>query len=211
MNFNLDRSRTALLIIDFQADVFNGGALEIVGTEAVLPQAKKVLATARKIGLPIIHSQEVHRQEMVDFGRELDGSEPVHCLENWAGTDFHPELYPRDGEYTIAKRRYSCFFGTDLEILLRGLQVNTLVIMGTMTNVCVHYTVAEAHQRDYHFYVIEDCCAGSDWEAHWAALKAMKYLQRNSLITSQLFINSAIAPRINKAERSSISTVNIEH
>ena len=181
----------ALLIIDFQADVFNGGALQIVGTEAVLPKAKQVLAAAREIDLPIIHTKEVHRKEMVDFGRELDGTEPVHCLETWKGTDFHPQLYPRDGEYKIAKRRYSCFFGTDLEILLRGLKVDTLVIMGTMTDVCVHYTVAEAHQRDYHFYVIKDCCAGSDWEAHRAALKAMKYLQRNSLITRDVFIDAA--------------------
>ena len=195
MNFDLNRDRTALLIIDFQADVFNGGALRIVGTEAVLPKAKQVLAAAREMNLSIIHTKEVHREEMVDFGRELDGTEPVHCLETWKGTDFYPELYPRDGEYAIAKRRYSCFFGTDLEILLRGLKVDTLVIMGTMTDVCVHYTVAEAHQRDYHFYVVKDCCpkgyryayAGSDWEAHEAALKAMQYLQRNSLITSEMF------------------------
>ena len=195
MNFNIDDSRAALLIIDFQADVFDGGALQIVGAEAVLPKAKQVLAAARKIGLPIIHTQEVHRKEMVDFGRELDGAEPVHCLETWAGTDFHPELYPRNGEYKIAKRRYSSFFGTDLEILLRGLKVDTLIVMGVMTNVCVHYTVADAHQKDYRCYVIEDCCAGSDWQAHEAALKAIKYLQRNSLINSQVFLNLARVPQ----------------
>ncbi|HEY9768571.1 MAG TPA: isochorismatase family cysteine hydrolase [Coleofasciculaceae cyanobacterium] len=190
-DFNLDNNSTALLIIDLQADVFHGGALQLVGTDKVLPRAKQVLAAAREMNLPVIHTQEVHRKEMVDFGRELDGAEPVHCLETWAGTDFHPELYPRDGEYALAKRRYSCFFGTDLEILLRGLKVDTLVVIGTLTNVCVHYTVAEAHQRDYHFYVIEDCCAGSDWDAHEAALKAMQYLQRDALITTQVFVDAA--------------------
>ncbi|MEL6579808.1 MAG: isochorismatase family cysteine hydrolase [Cyanobacteria bacterium J06621_12] len=191
VDFNLGNNSTALLIIDFQADFLNGSSIQIVGTDEVLPKAKKVLATAREIGLPIIHTQEVHRQEMVDFGRELDGAEPVHCLETWAGTDFYSDLYPRNGEFAIAKRRYSCFFGTDLEILLRGLKIDTLVIMGTLTNVCVHYTVAEAHQRDYYFYVIEDCCAGSDWDAHGAALKAMQYLQKDSLISSQVFIDAA--------------------
>lgn len=190
-SFKLNNNSTALLVIDLQADVFNGGALQIVGTDEVLSKAKQVLAAARKTNLHIIHTKEVHRKEMVDFGRELDGAEPIHCLETWTGTDFHPELYPRDGEYAIAKRRYSCFFGTDLEILLRGLKVDTLVVMGTMTNVCVHYTVAEAHQRDYHFYVIEDCCAGSDWDAHEAALIAMQYLQRDALISSQVFIDAA--------------------
>ena len=63
MNFDLDRDRMALLIIDFQTDVFNGGALQLVGTDEVLPKAKRVLAAARKIGLPIIHTQEVHRDE----------------------------------------------------------------------------------------------------------------------------------------------------
>jgi len=142
---------------------------------------------------------------MVDFGRELDGIEPVHCLDSWSGTDFHPELYPRDGEYKIVKRRYSSFLGTDLDILLRGLKIETLIVMGTMTNVCVHYTVADAHQKDYNFYVIEDCCAGSDWDSHWAALKAMKYLQRDSLINSQIFLNQTGVTQRAKAKMSTSS------
>lgn len=122
---------------------------------------------------------------MVDFGRELDGAEPVHCLETWASTDYYWELAPIEGEFAIAKRRYSCFVGTDLEILLRGLKVDTLLLVGTMTNVCVHYTVADAYQKDYYFHVIEDCCAGSDWDAHRAALKAMAYLQTGARISAK--------------------------
>lgn len=166
-----------------QAGIFTGeDPLVIVGADAILPRTQKVLAAARAAKIPIIHTKEVHRKEMVDFGRELDGTEPIHCLETWPGTDFCPELAPIDGEFAIAKRRYSCFFGTDLEILLRGLKVDTLVLLGTMTNVCVHYTAVDAHQCDYHFHVIEDCCAGSDWDAHWAALNAMEYLQRGARI-----------------------------
>lgn len=178
-----DIHSTALLVIDFQQDFLAGEPLQTVGADEVLPKAKEVLVAARAAKLPIIHTQEVHRKQMVDFGRELDGSEPVHCLENSRGTDFHPDLYPIDGEFTIAKRRYSGFFATDLDLLLRGLNVKTLIVMGTLTNVCVHYTVLDAHQHDYFFYVVEDCCIGSDWDAHWSALKAMEYLQRNSRIT----------------------------
>lgn len=197
-----DTNSTALLIIDFQADYFNGGPLQTVGSSDVLPKAQRVLSTARVAGLPIIHTKEVHRKEMVDFGRELDGAEPVHCLENWPGTDFHPDLYPRDGEFAIAKRRYSAFFATDLDLLLRGLGVKTLVIMGTLTNVCVHYTSVDAHQHDYHFYVIEDCCMGSDWDAHWAALKSMEYLQRESRLTHHEFIEamSQLTPTVSMAD-----------
>jgi biuret amidohydrolase len=76
--FNLNS--TALLVIDFQADNLNGGAIHIVGSAEVQPKAKQVLAAARAVGFPIIHTKEVHRKEMVDFGRELDGAEPVHPL-----------------------------------------------------------------------------------------------------------------------------------
>lgn len=161
-----------------------------VGTDEVLPLAKKVIAAARQAKMPIIHFKEVHRKEMVDFGRELDGAEPVHCLETWPSTEYYWELAPIDGEFAIAKRRYSCFFGTDLEILLRGLKVDTVVLMGMMTNVCVHYTAVDAHQRDYHFHAIEDCCAGSDWDAHWAALRAMEYLQTGARILHTDFIKA---------------------
>ncbi|MBE9077771.1 cysteine hydrolase [Romeria aff. gracilis LEGE 07310] len=188
-----DVSATALLIVDFQADNFDDGPLPIVGSAQVLPLAKKTLAAARAAGMPIIHTKEVHRKEMVDFGRELDGTEPVHCLESWPGTDFHSDFYPRDGEFTIAKRRYSAFFATDLDLLLRGLGVKMLVIMGSLTNVCIHYTAVDAHQHDYHFFVIEDCCMGSDWEAHWAALKSMEYLQRESRLIHQEFIEALSA------------------
>ena len=191
-----DLGSTALLIVDFQADYFVGEPLKTVGASDVLPKAIKVLAAARSAGLPIIYTKEIHRKELVDFGRELDGAEPVHCLETWPGTDFHPDLYPQDGEFTIPKRRYSAFFATDLDILLRGLGVNTLIIMGTLTDVCVHYTSVDAHQYDYFFYVIEDCCMGSDWDAHRAAINAMVYLQKNSRVTHRDVIQ-AIAPQPN--------------
>ncbi|MBD1863167.1 MULTISPECIES: cysteine hydrolase family protein [Trichocoleus] len=192
MTLQFNPQTTALICIDFQTGVFTGeGGLPHVGTTEVLPKAKQVLAAARAAKMPIIHFKEIHRKEMVDFGRELDGAEPIHCLETWPSTDYYCELAPIEGEFAIGKRRYSCFFGTDLEILLRGLKVDTLILMGTMTNVCVHYTAAEAHHRDYHFHVIEDCCAGSDWEAHWAALKAMAYLQRSARIKHDEFIQAA--------------------
>ncbi len=184
MTLKLNLKNTALICIDLQAGVFTKeGTLALVGTDEILPKVKQVLAAARSAKIPIIHFKEVHRKEMVDFGRELDGVEPIHCLENWASTDYYWEIAPIEGEFAIAKRRYSCFVGTDLEILLRGLKVDTLLLIGTLTNVCVHYTAADAHQKDYHFHVIEDCCAGSDWDAHWAALTAMEYLQIGARIS----------------------------
>lgn len=120
---------------------------------------------------------------MVDFGRELDGSESVHCIETSPYTDYAELTYPLPGEYLISKRRYSAFFGTDLEILLRGLHVDTLYLIGGLTDVCVHYTAVDAHQWDYHIHVVTDAVAGSDEEAHRSALKAIQYLQKDALIS----------------------------
>ena len=84
----------------------------------------------------------------------------------------------------MVKRRYSAFFGTDLEIQLRGLHVDTLVLVGGLTDVCIHYTAADAHQWDYHIRVVTDAVAGSDPEAHTASLRAIRYLQRDALVTA---------------------------
>lgn len=192
MELDLCTGRVALVVVDIQAGVSNGDStLPHVGQEEAIPRAVEALQAARAAELPVIHFKEVHRKEMVDFGRELDGAEPVHCLETWPGTDYHPDTYPIDGEFPMQKRRYSCFVGTDLDLLLRGLKVDTLVLVGAMTNVCVHYTFVDAHQLDYHVHVVEDAVYGSDWDAHWAALRAMHYLQRDARITAEQFVAAA--------------------
>ena len=84
---------------------------------------------------------------------------------------------PGPDDYFIAKRRYSCFFGTELPILLKGLGVSTLVLTGGLTDVCVHYTFADAHQHDFYTRVVEDAVLGSSEDRHRAALDAMEYLQ----------------------------------
>jgi nicotinamidase-related amidase len=75
----------------------------------------------REGGVPVIFFKEEHRANMVDFGRELDGTENVHCLESSPYTPLAvEELGIGPDDYTVTKRRYSCFFGTELEILLKG-------------------------------------------------------------------------------------------
>lgn len=139
--------------------------------------APELVAAARQNGVPIVFFQEAHRRDLVDFGRELDGAEGIHLLEGDPGTEISAELGVGPDDYVIRKRRYSCFFGTELEILLKGLKANTLILIGGHTDVCVHYTFVDAHQHDYFCRVVEDCVAGSSIEAHDAALNAMEYLQ----------------------------------
>lgn len=170
----------ALLVIDPQADFL---ALTAPGTaDPALAAMERLVATAREHGTPIVFTQELHRPGRVDFGRELDGDEPVHCIEGTPGAAFVAGLRPRPGELVVAKRRYSAFFATDLQLLLAGLGVGELVVCGLLTDVCVHYTCVDAHQHDLRVRVVPEACAGSGRAAHDAALAAVAYLQTDALM-----------------------------
>jgi len=179
----------ALIVIDIQKSDF----ADLPNEDKAIPEmpdySKRMLNTrllidkCRKYKIPVIFIQEIHRENLVDFGRELDGDEKIHSLDSNPLTELAIEemgILPSD--YKIQKRRYSAFYGTDLEILLKGLSVNTLILTGGLTDVCVHYTFVDAHQGDYYCYVIEDCTAGSSEQAHNSALKAMEYLQNGTVI-----------------------------
>tara|TARA_R110002094_G_scaffold163043_2_gene147728 strand:- start:2275 stop:2901 length:627 start_codon:yes stop_codon:yes gene_type:complete len=179
----LIEGRAALVVIDIQASTFiDSSDMRAIdnmpGYADRMLLARRAIDKAREADIPVIFIQEVHHPSMVDFGRELDGDEDVHCLEDNPRTAIAvEELDFRPDDYLIRKRRYSAFFGTDLEILLKGLKVDTLLLVGGLTDVCVHYTFVDGHQSDYFCRVIEDCVAGSSLEAHEASLRAMEYLQ----------------------------------
>ncbi len=186
---NLIVGNPVLIVIDMQ----NGGGMPLEasgiptmpGFDDRVGRIRRVVDVAREIGVPVVFFQEVHRPDHVDFGRELDGSEGVHCIEGAEDTQLDNRLRPRDEEYLITKRRYSCFFGTDLEILLKGLKAETLILTGELTDVCVHYTFVDAHQHDYFTRVVTDCVGGSTAARHDASLDAMQYLQRDALCSSE--------------------------
>ncbi len=180
----LIEGRPVLVVIDIQgggstADTSEGASVMpfMDGYDERLASAPALIEKARACGVPIVFFQEAHRRDLVDFGRELDGAEGIHLLEGDPGTEVAPELNMGPDDYFIRKRRYSCFFGTEFEILLKGLKANTLILIGGHTDVCVHYTFVDAHQHDYFCRVVEDCVAGSSLAAHEAALEAMEYLQ----------------------------------
>ena len=183
---NLIEGRAALIVIDIQANTFADDKETSIpnmdGYADRMRTARTVIDTAREADIPVIFIQEIHRANLVDFGRELDGSETVHCLDSDPNTAIAvPEMGFQPDDYLIQKRRYSAFFGTDLEILLRGLKAETLILVGGLTDVCVHYTFVDAHQSDYFCRVIEDCVAGSSIDAHNASLRAMEYLQTGAI------------------------------
>ncbi len=179
----LIEGRPVLVVIDIQASTFQDNSTDraianMPGYRDRMLLARTAIDHARQCDIPVVFIQEVHRPDLIDFGRELDGDEDIHCLEDHPNTALAiREMGILKTDYIIPKRRYSAFFGTDFEILLKGLRANTLLLVGGLTDVCVHYTFVDGHQHDYFCRLIEDCIAGSSIEAHNASLKAMEYLQ----------------------------------
>ena len=179
--------KSALLLVDVQISKSNSPISDAIEDadrrESYYKSMDKLVKFFReKKDFPIVHIIELHRDDKSDFGRELDGSEHVHCLESDA--DFWPGAAPIEGEYNIPKRRYSAFLATDLDLLLRCKDIEHLFICGEMTDVCVHFTTVDAHQRNYHVHVMKDACfTPNSIEAHNAALENIEYLQTGSIIT----------------------------
>ncbi|MEM7332435.1 MAG: cysteine hydrolase [Chloroflexota bacterium] len=178
---NLIEGNPVLVVIDIQGGAERpdepSGIPLMPDYDERMQLAPVLINKARECDVPIVFFQEAHRRDLIDFGRELDGAEGIHLLEGEPGTELAPMLGLRPDDYFIRKRRYSGFFGTEFEILLKGLKASTLILIGGHTDVCVHYTFVDGHQHDYFCRIVEDCVAGSSLEAHEAALRAMEYLQ----------------------------------
>lgn len=191
----LIEGRPVLLVIDIQKGsvkpISNSSRdIRMPGYLERMAKVPPVIIAARECGVPIVYIQEAHHPSMVDFGRELDGYEAVHCLEDKEDTEIADEVMMRPQDYFIRKRRYSAFFGTELEILLKGLKADTLLMVGGFTDVCVHYTFVDGHQHDYFCRVLEDCVAGSSVAAHEASLVAMEYMQTGARCVSERVIEA---------------------
>jgi len=177
--------KPALLVIDMQHDfVDRAGPIPCHGASSVVRKIKRLVDKAHETGIPVIYTKELHRTNKVDLGRELDGDCPLHCVEGTRGAEIVEDLNPGEKDYVIGKRRYSCFLGTDLLILLKGLGIDILYLTGVATDVCVYLTAMDAHQLDYKVKIVEDCVAGTSKAAHKAALAAVERLQKGSVIRS---------------------------
>jgi nicotinamidase-related amidase len=188
----VDLDRTALIIIDMQRDFLEPGGFgaalgnDVSRLDAAVGPCAQVLAAARSAGLLVIHTREGHRPDLTDaptlkvergdpamrigapgpMGRILVRGEPGH--------DIIPKLYPIAGEPVIDKPGKGAFYQTDLELMLRNRAIDTLLVAGVTTEVCVNTTVREANDRGFRCIVLSDCCASYFPEFHDMGLKMIK-------------------------------------
>ncbi|MDI9610136.1 MAG: isochorismatase family cysteine hydrolase [Archaeoglobaceae archaeon] len=175
----------ALIVVDMQKDFcYRNGALYIKEAEKIFDSTRKVVEMARR-EMPVVFTQDWHREDDREFKIW-----PKHCIMETEGAEIIEELKPTKKDYFIKKRRYSAFFGTDLDLLLRELEVEEIFVCGVATNICVLHTAGDASIRGYKVYVIRDCTkALSDYDQEYA-LKHMKEVFNAEIITSKDFCRS---------------------
>lgn len=151
MGFSFKPS-SALLIIDMLNDfIKEDGTLVVPGAERIIPRVREVLDEARRAAVPIIFVADAHLPDDSEF--EVW---PSHALKDEWGGEVIEELAPAKGEFLIMKRRYSSFFGTDLDLLLRERGLCHLYLAGVLTNICIYATALDAGMRGYGVSVFRD-------------------------------------------------------
>ncbi|HHV34905.1 MAG TPA: cysteine hydrolase [Syntrophomonadaceae bacterium] len=178
--------KKALIIIDMLNDfVQEGGALYTgEAGRRVIPVIAAVLKRARAEKWPVIYLCDQHTSADSEF--EMF---PIHCLAGTKGGEICAELAPQDGEFIIPKRRYSGFYGTDLDLTLRELGVDELILTGVCTNICVLYTVADARMRHYDVKILKDAVASFDEKVHEFALQEMEKTLGAELVSGNVEAN----------------------
>ena len=167
MEMELKTERTALVVIDMQkAFCANDGSLAGAGIDisnlvGVAVPCRELLDSARQAGVPVIFTRYVYRADYADGGVVIRYLLPqlkdINSLaEGTEDIEIIDLLAPVEGEFVIDKNRPSAFYATNIEPILNGLNVNSLVVCGVTTNVCVESTVRDASQRDYKVFVVKD-------------------------------------------------------
>ena len=158
-------ARHAILVIDMLNDFIGEEApLRCPGGDDIIPGIQKLLKWVRareNDDIQIVHVQEAHRVNDADFRVR-----PRHAVAGTHGSDFIKELYPEGDEYRIPKRRHSSFAHTDLDLYLREENIDTVVLTGVWTNVCVRSTATDALSLAYKVITLSDGVHSKTQEMH---------------------------------------------
>lgn len=154
----------AVVIIDMLEDSFNKEhrnpvypfALEIV------PRINRLTEFARGKGMPVIFSMDSFLPGDFIF----KGKMREHSIRGTKGADVYNGLVQKEGDLYSPKRRFSCFFKTDLDQTLRLYKIDTVILVGINSHWCVLSSALDALANDFHAYIIEDCCASYNREIH---------------------------------------------
>ncbi len=166
----INREKAALLVIDMQRFFLDPSSPTFTcGGLAVLPNVKRLIEAFRSAGLPVIFTRHVHHPEGIDAGIMGWWWEGM-CVEGTPESEVHDDIAPLPGEKVVTKHRYSSFYNTDLETILRCQKIEDVVVCGIMTNMCCESTARDAYYRDYRVFFPADGTGSINEEMHMASL-----------------------------------------
>ena len=179
--------RTAVIVVDMQnAFCTDEGSMAKIGLDvsmlkAAVKPCKRLISAARDAGIPIIYTRYIYRPDYADGGIMLKYLIPAigesgHLTAGTWDIEVVDDLKPLEGDYIVDKNRPSSFYSTNLEPMLNGLDVDSLVVCGVTTNCCVETTVRDASQRDYKTFVVTDATGELEQERHDFAINTMAFL-----------------------------------
>ena len=174
----IDPRQTAMVVVDMQNDfVADGAKLQSRQARDMVGKLAETLRFCREQGIRVLYTAHVHRDDGCDMGlfRDLYGPIADHSslVDGTKGADIYPELAPAPGEHVIKKHRYSGFYGTDLDIILREWGIRNVVISGTTTENCCHATARDAMFDNYKVAFLADATGTFDYpDVGWGAMSA---------------------------------------
>ena len=178
-------TRSALLLIDMENSFLDPrSSFCIRGAQATIPACIRALDIARSKGIPVFFVKRVYRADGSDVelaryaawkasGR-FDGHACGPSATGYNSTQHPLQLSPQPGDYTITKHRFSAFFQTELDLILRRLDIRTVILAGTTTPNCIRTTCYDAISLEYNAVVLTDCCSSQSGEIQAANLSDMQ-------------------------------------
>ncbi len=178
-DLDFDPARTAVVVIDMLNDFLEPeGAMPLLEGRTLYDPIRRLLSIARENGATVIWVCDEHPRGDREFEKRS-----VHCLKGSWGAEIVAELEPSMDEYRVPKRRYSGFFETDLDLRLRELSLDTLILAGVVTNICVRSTAHDAFFRGYGVVIPVECVAATsereqqstlyDLDTHYGTVTAL--------------------------------------
>jgi len=179
----LPKEGTALMVVDMQNDFVNEDGRMYVGNPVrkIIDNIQTILAKARKTNIPIVYTQDWHRKDDPEFKIW-----PAHCVEGTVNAEIVQSLKPASEDFVVKKTSYDPWFMTELEDLLNQLKIKTIVVTGTVSNICVLHTVAGATLRGYESVIPTDCIAAINEVDQEFALRQIAFLYKGALTTSDM-------------------------
>ncbi|KXA92400.1 isochorismatase [candidate division MSBL1 archaeon SCGC-AAA259E17] len=167
MDFKAEPDRTGLLVIDMTNEFLKEGSpLEVPAGRKMVPRLKRVIETCRSEDVPVIYTRHVLREDGTNAGLFGEFYQAVRDkkahVQGSEGVEIYDEIFPEKDDIVISKHRYSAFYETDLDTVLKNMGIDTLIISGVLTNLCCESTARDAMFRDYRVIFLRDCNATFD-------------------------------------------------